>query len=73
MKQSHGAITQDSSKTVCIGHGMGAHVCGMAGQMDKEHDQTSSRKKRENEVNVQSMNSADQSIMDALSNNVSQV
>ena len=52
---------------------MGAHVCGMAGQMDKEHDETISRKKRENRVNVQSMNSAEQSIMDMLSNNVRQV
>ena len=74
MKKSHGAITHDSSKTICIGHGMGAHVCGMAGQMDKEHpENTISRKKRENRVNVQSMNSAGQSLMDMLSNNVSQV
>ena len=73
MKQSHGAITLDSSKTICIGHGMGAHVCGMAGQMDKEHDETISRKKRENRDNVQNINSAGQSIMDVLYNNVRQV
>ena len=64
---------KQSRKPICIGHGMGAHVCGMAGQMDKEHDETISRKKRENRVNVQSMNSAEQSIMDMLSNNVRQV
>ena len=68
-----GGITQDSSKTICIGHGMGAHVCGMAGQMDKEDDDTISRKKRENRDNVQSINSAGQSIMDVLSKNVRRV
>ena len=73
MKQSHGAITLDSSKTICIGHGMGAHVCGMAGQMDKEYDETTRRKNRENRDNVQSVDSAGQSIVDVLSNNVRKV
>ena len=68
-----GGITQDSSKTICIGHGMGAHVCGMAGQMDKEHDETIRRKNRENRDNVQSVDSAGQSIVDVLSNNVRKV
>ena len=44
----------------------------MAGQMDKEHDETIRRKNRENRDNVQTMNSTGQSIVDSLSNNVRQ-
>lgn len=28
------------SNTICIGHGMGAHVCGMAGHMETEESET---------------------------------
>ena len=32
------------SNTICIGHGMGAHVCGMAGHMETEHSENSGQK-----------------------------
>ena len=37
------------SNTICIGHGMGAHVCGMAGHMETEHSENSAQK-TENDV-----------------------
>ena len=67
MKHSQGTVAK--SQTICIGHGMGAHVCGMAGKMDKEHGNSNShtRKKREIKVDVQNIN-----LSGSLASNVSQ-
>ena len=42
----------EPNPTICIGHGMGAHVCGMAGMTAK------SRKKRPSQNSVMSFKSA---------------